>query len=103
MRKKYKSALSFAIGAAALASMILASPEQPANAAEASAYQQIIEFEDANNFESNGSNRIESSQFSNYSGSGYLYLVSGWGEVNFSVPQAGDLHLYQQQSKCRIC
>ena len=50
----------------------------------------MIEFEDANRFESNGSNKIANDQFSGYSGSGYLYLVSGWGEVNFTVPADGE-------------
>lgn len=89
MRKNYKKVLSLALGAAALTSMAFVSPGQKVNAAEAS-YQQTIEFEDADNYESNGSNRIESSQFTNHSGSGYLYLVSGWGDVSFSVPQSGE-------------
>ena len=90
MRNKYTHALTFTAGAAVLASMMFTFPGQSVNAAETSSYHQIIEFEDANHFEANGNNRIESSQFADYSGSGYLYLVSGWGEVNFSVPQAGE-------------
>ena len=53
-------------------------------------YAKVIEFEDANRFEANGSNKIANDQFSGYSGSGYLYLVSGWGEVNFTVPADGE-------------
>lgn len=53
-------------------------------------YSKVIEFEDANRFEANGSNKIAKDQFSGYSGSGYLYLVSGWGEVGFTVPADGE-------------
>lgn len=89
MKKNHKTVLSLALGAAALASMTLASPMQTINASEAR-YQQTIEFEDAANYESGGDSRIESSQFRNYSGSGYLYLASGWGDVSFSVPHDGE-------------
>ena len=57
---------------------------------KAAAYKEVIEFEDANNFEQNGQNYIDSSMFHGYSGSGYVYLVSGWSEVNFNIPQSGD-------------
>ncbi len=92
MKKKHKTVLSLALGTAALTSLILASPGQTANAA-GSSYQQTIEFEDAASFEPNDSNKIESSQFANYSGSGYLYLTSGWGDVSFSVPHDGEYNI----------
>ena len=100
MRKKYKKILSFAASTAAFVSMTFASmfafPEQTAQAAMAS-YQpptafettasletnskssNRYEFEYANRYEQNGQNRIENSTFPGYSGSGYLYLESGWG------------------------
>lgn len=96
MRKKLKNALSFLIGAAAIVSMGFGAVGQTVNAAEIEVrrtYKEVIEFEDANRFEQNGSNYIDSSMFSGYSGSGYLYLVSGWGEVNFDVPQNGEYRI----------
>ena len=53
------------------------------------AYSEVIEFEDANRYEQNGRNRVDSSMFSGYSGDGYVYLEAGWGEVGFTVPKAG--------------
>ena len=70
--------------------MSLGSMGQRVKAAGDSSFRQVIEFEDANSFEQNGSNYIDSSMFSGYSGSGYLYLVSGWGEVKFTVPEDGE-------------
>ncbi len=94
MRKKLKSVLSFLVGTAALVSMSFGFTGQTVNAAgNDSIYSEVIEFEDANKYEQNGSNYIDSSMFSGYSGSGYLYLVSGWGEVNFTVPQDGEYKL----------
>lgn len=58
-------------------------------AAEGSSnFQQKIEFEDANHFSSDSGNKIDT-YYSNYSGSGYVYLTSGWAEVNFTVPSDG--------------
>lgn len=88
MKKKHKTILSLALGAAALLLMPLTSPGQIANAA-GTAFRQTIEFEDAANYASDGDNRIESAQFANYSGNGYLYLTSGWGDVSFTVPHDG--------------
>ena len=90
MRKKLNKALSFLIGAATLVSIGFGTAGQKVEAAEgkAAAYKEVIEFEDANNFEQNGQNYIDSSMFHGYSGSGYVYLVSGWSEVNFNIPQS---------------
>ena len=96
MTKKLKKALSFLVGAAALVSIGFGATGQNVQAAESKAggnYKEVIEFEDANNFEQNGDNYIDSYMFSGYSGSGYLYLVSGWGEVNFNVPQDGEYRI----------
>lgn len=110
MRKNYKKILSLAASTAAFVSMTFASifafPGQQAHAAAAyqhtTAFETIAgsetnsrsgsryEFEDANRYEQNGQNRIENSNFPGYSGSGYLYLESGWGEVSFSVTDAGN-------------
>lgn len=114
MRKNYKKILSFAASTAAFVSMTFASifafPEQKAQAA-AALYQQPAafettaspetnsksgnryEFEYANCYEQNGQNRIENSTFPGYSGSGYLYLESGWGEVSFSVATSGNYRI----------
>ena len=48
-----------------------------------------VEFEDVKNYEQNGSNKVASDMFADYSGSGYVYLQSGWGEVKFDIPRAG--------------
>ena len=103
MRKNYKKILSLAASTAAFVSMTFASvfafSGQKAHAAAITSYQQTTafetttssesnsksgnryEFEYANRYEQNGQNRIENSKFPGYSGSGYLYLESGWGEV----------------------
>lgn len=47
------------------------------------------EFEDANSFSSNSGNKIAHDAFPGYSGSGYVYLVSGWAEVKFNIKDAG--------------
>jgi len=52
-------------------------------------YYVKLEFEKENNFEQNGRNRVDASMFSGYSGDGYVYLETGWGEVGFTVPTAG--------------
>ena len=91
MKRKLKSVLSFVIGTAALVTTCFGTAGQTVNAANT--YSEVIEFEDANKYEQNGRNYIDSSMFSGYSGSGYLYLVSGWGEVNFTVPQDGEYKL----------
>jgi hypothetical protein len=112
MRKNYKKILSLAASTAAFVSMTFASvfafSGQKAHAAAITSYQQTTafettassesnsksgnryEFEYANRYEQNGQNRIESSKFPGYSGSGYLYLESGWGEVSFSVSNSGN-------------
>lgn len=111
MRKNYKKILSLAASTAAFVSMTFASvfafSGQKAHAAVASYPQTTAfettassesnsksgnryEFEYANRYEQNGQNRIENSKFSGYSGSGYLYLESGWGEVSFSVANSGN-------------
>ena len=91
MKRKLKSVLSFVVGTAALVSMSFGFKGQTVNAAgNESIYQEVIEFEDAKKYEQNGNNYIDSSRFSGYSGSGYLYLASGWGEVDFTVPQDGE-------------
>ncbi|HAU87100.1 MAG TPA: hypothetical protein DCW90_16915, partial [Lachnospiraceae bacterium] len=59
------------------------------NAASSDSYQKI-EFEDANHFSSDSGNRIDNQMFSGYSGNGYVYLTSGWAEVNFNISQAGN-------------
>lgn len=114
MRKKYNKILSFAASTAAFVSITFASifafPEQKAQATMAS-YQppaafettasletnskssNRYEFEYANRYEQNGQNRIENSTFPGYSGNGYLYLESGWGEVSFSVATSGNYRI----------
>lgn len=64
-----------------------------ANVLSTDSYREIIEFETANRFSSDYGNRIENNQFSGYSGTGYLYLASGWGEVGFTVPQTGNYRI----------
>lgn len=58
-------------------------------AAASSSYQKI-EFEDADCFSSDSGNRTDNQMFSGYSGNGYVYLASGWAEVNFTVAKAGN-------------
>ena len=53
---------------------------------------QIIQFEDVNKFSSDSGNGIRN-DFSDYSGSGYVYLASGWAEVNFTVPEDGEYRI----------
>ncbi|GFI21407.1 mannan endo-1,4-beta-mannosidase [Lachnospiraceae bacterium] len=114
MRKNHKKILSLAAGTVAFISMTFASvfafSGQKANAAvtsyqrtttlEATTVSEVnsksssrYEFEYANRYEQNGQNRIENSTFPGYSGSGYLYLESGWGEVAFSVTNSGNYKL----------
>ncbi|MFG6369316.1 MAG: cellulase family glycosylhydrolase [Lachnospiraceae bacterium] len=114
MRKNYKKILSLAASTAAFVSMTFASvfafSGQKAHAAVTSNQQTTAfettassetniksgnryEFEYANRYEQNGKNRIENSTFSGYSGSGYLYLESGWGEVSFNVATSGNYKL----------
>ena len=91
MHTKFKRVLSYIMTGAMALSMGIGNMGLEAQAAETSStYKEVIEFEDANRYEQNGSNYIDSSMFSGYSGSGYLYLVSGWGEVNFTVPYDGE-------------
>ena len=62
MTKKLKKALSFLVGAAALVSIGFGAAGQNTEAAESKAggnYKEVIEFEDANNFEQNGDNYID--------------------------------------------
>ena len=61
--------------------------------ADSGSYYEKVEFETANRFSSDSGNRVENSQFSGYSGDGYVYLVSGWGEVGFSVPKSGNYRI----------
>ena len=83
--------LSAATGVVLTAATIFGLPAVNTDAAQKSTqFKQKIEFETAKRFENNGQNKIESSKFSNYSGSGYLYLASGWGEVGFTVPSDGE-------------
>lgn len=49
-----------------------------------------VEFEDIKSYEQNGSNKVASDAFGDYSGAGYVYLQSGWGEVQFNVPRTGN-------------
>lgn len=93
MQREFKKTLSAALGGVLVASMVISTPSVTVSAANGKAsekYQTRIEFEDVNRFEQNGRNRVDSSMFSGYSGSGYVYLEAGWGEVNFTVPQDGD-------------
>ncbi len=91
MKRKLKSVISFVVGTAALVSISFGFMGQTVNAAgNESIYREVIEFEDEKKYEQNGNNYIDSSRFSGYSGSGYLYLASGWGEVEFTVPQDGE-------------
>lgn len=59
----------------------------PQSTAQAASNTQKIEFEDYNRYASG--NSIETSM-SGYSGKGYLYLKSGWGEVGFTVSKSGN-------------
>lgn len=56
---------------------------------DSKSFKQVIEFENSNSFSSNDGNVIRNDQFNGYSGDGYVYLSSGWGEVKFSVPDEG--------------
>jgi len=58
-------------------------------AATSDSYQKI-EFEDANHFSSDSGNKVDNQMFSGYSGTGYVYLASGWAEVNFNISKAGN-------------
>lgn len=51
--------------------------------------EKTIEFEDANHFSSDSGNKVANDQFSGYSGSGYVYLTSGWSEVNVNIKDEG--------------
>ena len=95
MRKRGKHVLSLVLSAAMfLSTVVSGTGMETVSAAETkSSYRTVVEFEDANRFEQNGSNRVESNTFSGYSGSGYVYLVSGWGEVGFTVPKSGDYEI----------
>lgn len=100
MRREFKRTLSAALGAVLVASMVIGTPSLSLSAANdktGKKYQTRIEFEDANRYEQNGRNRIDSSMFSGYSGSGYVYLEQGWGEVNFTVPKDGDYKIIRLQ------
>lgn len=93
MQKRWKRIFSCVLAAAMVLPMnlnVMGKTEKAAGTGGKGIFKEVIEFEDANHFEQNGRNQITSSGFSGYSGSGYLYLVSGWGEVNFTVPQDGE-------------
>ncbi|MGN0175816.1 MAG: hypothetical protein ACI388_06365, partial [Methanobrevibacter sp.] len=45
-------------------------------------FKKVIEFEDTNKFSDNEGNGVRSDLFSDYSGNGFVYLASGWAEVN---------------------
>lgn len=77
MRREIKRTLPAALGGVLVASMVIGTPSLSVSAANdktGKKYQTRIEFEDANRYEQNGRNRIDSSMFSGYSGSGYVYL-----------------------------
>ena len=96
MRKKWNRVLTHALAFALLFTMAMgvAGAEAKAESSGNSGrFETVIEFEDAKRFEQNGRNELDSSRFSGYSGSGYLYLVSGWGEVGFTVPQDGEYRI----------
>ena len=96
MRKKWNRVLTHALAFALLFTMAMgvAGTEAKAESSGNSGrFETVIEFEDAKRFEQNGRNELDSSRFSGYSGSGYLYLVSGWGEVGFTVPQDGEYRI----------
>ena len=88
MQKTMKRVLAFMLSLLMVVSMglptnaIAKTAKKTAKTSTTTTFQTKIEFEKANRFEANGSNKIAKDQFSGYSGSGYLYLVSGWGEVN---------------------
>ena len=93
MKTKVKRIMSLALCAIMVLSMVMAVKgliTKVSAAVSESKFHEVIEFEDANRFEQNGRNEIDSTRFSGYSGSGYVYLVSGWGEVGFTVPQDGE-------------
>ncbi len=90
-KKRLKSLFSGVLAGVMALTTCFCMNTRPVSAAEnGTIFKEVIEFEDANRFEQNGANRIESNTFSGYSGSGYVYLVSGWGEVGFTVPEDGD-------------
>ena len=90
MSNKFRRALAFAAGFALTASALISAPGLTAEAGESGvSYSQTIEFEDQCRYEQNGRNRTDSSMFSGYSGSGYVYLEEGWSEVQFTVPSDG--------------
>lgn len=50
---------------------------------------QVIEFEDTNRYSSDWGNGVRT-DMEGYSGNGYVYLASGWAEVNFDIATAGN-------------
>ncbi|PJI10218.1 MULTISPECIES: cellulase family glycosylhydrolase [Clostridium] len=52
-------------------------------------FKQVIEFENQKHFSQDNGNGVRNDQFKGYSGSGYVYLTSGWADVNFTVPSDG--------------
>ena len=92
MQRKTKKALALVTGLLMVVTMLVPAinSAKVAKAATKSIFKKVIQFEDAKRFENNGRNRIDSSMFSGYSGSGYLYLEAGWGEVTFDVPESGN-------------
>lgn len=54
-----------------------------------SSFKQVIQFEDQKHFSSDNGNAVRNDQFKGYSGNGYVYLASGWTDVNFTVPSDG--------------
>ena len=61
--------------------------------ADSGSYYEKVEFETANRFSSDSGNRVENNQFSGYSGSGYVYLASGWADVTFPITEAGKYNI----------
>lgn len=52
-------------------------------------FKKVIEFEDINKFSGDNGNAVRSDLFNDYSGNGYVYLTSGWAEVDFDIPADG--------------
>ena len=81
MRKKWNRVLTHALAFALLFTMAMgvAGAEAKAeNSGNSGRFETVIEFEDAKRFEQNGRNELDSSRFSGYSGSGYLYALKDY-------------------------
>ncbi|WP_143316519.1 cellulase family glycosylhydrolase [Clostridium sp. HBUAS56017] len=57
---------------------------------DTNSFKKVVEFESAKHFSLGRGNAIRKDLFNGYSGNGFVYLVSGWADVNFTVPSDGN-------------